>query len=174
MSLPTEVLIAETISAEDATQLVEDFEMIGLTADLREMSLRRSIDDIAWFVLAALPLQPFLDKLAEDFAADAYERLRAFVTGLLHRRRSSTGTRRLLILQDVRTGVQIVLEPDLPSESYQQLLSFDLSTIRRGPLHYDLRRGQWRSELDETDRAASQPPPQGFSPIAAEANVPER
>jgi hypothetical protein len=114
VSLPTEVLITETISAEDATQLVEDFEMIGLTADLREVSLRRSIDDIAWFVLAALLLQPFLDKLAEDFVADAYERINAFMTVLLHGRRSSTGTRRLLVLQDVLTGVQIVLEPDLP------------------------------------------------------------
>jgi hypothetical protein len=166
VSLSTEVLIAEAISAEDATQLVEDFGTIGLTAHLREVPPRRSMGDITWYVLAALPLQPFLDKLAQDFAADAYERLKTFVTRLLHRRRSSPGPQRLLVLQDVLTGVQIVLEPDLPPESYQQLLGFDLSAIRRGPLHYDLRRGQWRSELDEADKAASQPPPQGSSPTA--------
>ncbi|MGH3430202.1 MAG: hypothetical protein ACRDQZ_21980 [Mycobacteriales bacterium] len=160
MSLPTEVLIAETISAEEATQLVEDFETIGLTADLREVSPRRSMGDIAWFVLAALPLRPFLDKLAEDFATNAYERLKTFVTRLFRRRRSSTGMRQLLVLQDTLTGVQVVLEPDLPPESYQQLLHLDLSVIRRGPLHYDLRRGQWRSELDEADKAPS-PSPHG-------------
>lgn len=155
MSIYTKVLIAETILAEDAIQLVEDFETIGLTADLREVSPRRFMGDIAWFVLAVLPLQPFLDKLAEDFAADAYERLKTFATGFLLKRRSSTGPQRILVLQDTLTGVQVVLEPDLPPERYQQLLSFDLFTIRSGPLHYDLRRGQWRSELDEAERTTS-------------------
>jgi hypothetical protein len=51
VNLSVEVLIAETISAAEATQLVEDFETIGLTADVREVSPRRSMGDIAWFVL---------------------------------------------------------------------------------------------------------------------------
>jgi hypothetical protein len=157
VTLSTEALIAEAISAEEAAQLVEDFKTIGLTADLREVSPRRSMGDIAWFVLAALPLRSFLDKLAENFATDAYERLKVFVTRLLHLRRSSTGTQQLLVLQDTLTGVQVVLEPDLSPESYQQLLDFDLSTIRCGPLRYDLCRGRWRSELDEADKAASPP-----------------
>jgi hypothetical protein len=55
----------------------------------------------------------------------------------------------VLILQDKTTGVQVVLEPDLPDEAFEQLLVFDLAAIRRGPLHYDQRRRQWRSELDE-------------------------
>ena len=55
----------------------------------------------------------------------------------------------VLILQDKTTGVQVVLEPGLPDEAFEQLLVFDLAAIRRGPLHYDQRRRQWRAELDE-------------------------
>lgn len=63
----------------------------------------------------------------------------------------------ILVLQDTVTGVQVVLEPDLPADSYRQLLSFDLATVRRGPLHYDLHRRRWRSELDETPSTTNPP-----------------
>lgn len=52
-------------------------------------------------------------------------------------------------LQDSATGIQAALEPDLPDEAYQQLVSFDLTAIRHAPLHYDRHRGRWRSEVDE-------------------------
>jgi hypothetical protein len=57
--------------------------------------------------------------------------------------------KQILMLQDTDTGLRVVLEPDLPAESFRQLLSLDLTKFTHGPLHYDLARGRWRSELDE-------------------------
>ena len=65
----------------------------------------------------------------------------------------------MLLLQDSTTGIQVVLEPDLPAWAYQQLLSFDFATLRRGPLHYDQHRRRWRSELDEAENVTTSPPP---------------
>jgi hypothetical protein len=50
---------------------------------------------------------------------------------------------------DQITGVRIVLELDPRAESFRQLLAFDLGTVQRGLLHYDMHRQRWRSELDE-------------------------
>ena len=77
---------------------------------------------------------------------------RSDVTKILHRQPAADTPKPVLVLQDTLTGVQVVLEPDLPAESYQQLLSFDLSSVRHGPLHYDVHRRRWRSELDESRR----------------------
>lgn len=84
-------------------------------------------------------MQPFLSQLANDFADDAYVRLKAFVTKVLHRKQANPDdkTKQVLVLQDTKTGVRIVLEADLPAESYRQLLSFDLSEVTHGPVRYD-------------------------------------
>jgi hypothetical protein len=58
----------------------------------------------------------------------------------------------VLLLQDSTTGIQVVLEADLPDEASQKLLALDLSTIRRGPVHYDRHHHRWRSELDEAEQ----------------------
>ena len=160
MPLPADVLFAGKLSAEEAAQLAQEFEAVGLTADLREVSPRRSLGEIAWLVLAAVPLKPFFDQLAKDSAADAYQRLQSLVGKIFHGREpQATESPRVLLLQDSTTGVQVVLEPDLPAEAHHQLLTFDLATIHRGPLHYDRYRHRWRSELDEADRSTSPPPP---------------
>jgi hypothetical protein len=154
---PAEVLISEQISADEAVRIAAEFSSVGLTADLRVVAPKRSVGDIAWLLLAALPLQPFFNRLADDFADDVHERLKTFVTRVLRRQPSANRPKPVLVLQDTLSGVQVVLEPDLPAESYRQLLTFDLSTVRRGPLHYDLHRRRWRSELDE-ERSTTSPP----------------
>ena len=53
------------------------------------------------------------------------------------------------MLQDTTTGLQIILDHDLPADGYRQLLTLDLSPFRLGPLHYDHVQHRWRSELDE-------------------------
>jgi hypothetical protein len=149
VSEPADVLIAEPIAADEAAEIAAAFGSVGLTADLRIVSTKRSLADLTWLVLAAIPLQPFFNRLAEDLADDAHQRLKTFVTRVLRRPAAANQPKPVLILQDTITGVQVVLEPDLPADSYRQLLSFDLATVRRGPLHYDAHRRRWRSELDE-------------------------
>jgi hypothetical protein len=144
------VLIAEQISDHDTGALVAGCKSIGITADVRVIPPRRSLSEAAWLLLMVLPLQHFFGRLAEDAADDIHERLRIFVHQVL-RRRSAKPEKRVLVLQDADTGLRVVLEPDLPAESYRQLLSLDLTTVRRGPLHYDRQHRRWRSELDEQD-----------------------
>jgi hypothetical protein len=157
VTLLAEVLVADKLSAEEAARLSHDFEEIGLTTDVREVSPRRSLD-LAWVILAAVPWKPFIDKLAQEFASDAYHRLKSVMTRIFDRRRCSPATeQRSLVLQDTLTGIQIVLEPDLPPESYRQLLGVDLASLQQGPLHYDQHRQQWRVQLGEA--AQTTPPP---------------
>ena len=157
MSEPANVLIAEPISADETAEIAAAFGSIGLSADLRIVSPKRSLADLTWLILASIPLQPFFNRLAEDVADDMHQRLKTFVTRVLHRPVAANQAKPVLVLQDTLSGVQVVLEPDLPAESYRQLLSYDLTTVRRGPLHYDVHRGRWRSELDETPSTTNPP-----------------
>lgn len=149
VSITADVLVAEQVSDVEAERIGAEFAAIGVQPELLAAAPKRSLSDIAWLVLAALPMQPFFDHLAEDIADDVHGRLKAFVKGVLGGRSARVVPKPVLVLQDTRTGIQIVFEPDLPTESYRDLLSLDLATVGRGPLHYDMHRGRWRSELDE-------------------------
>ena len=156
MPVCASVLFASDLSDQAAAQLIEDFQSVGVTAELRQVSPRRGLGEIAWLALAVVPLKPFFDQLTKDFADDAYQRLKTFIARLFRLHPPPpTEPPRVLLLQDSTTGIQVVLEPDLPARAYQQLLSFDFAALRRGPLHYDQHRRRWRSELDEADNPTS-------------------
>ena len=158
MPVCASVLFASDLSDRVAAQLIEDFQSVGVTAELRQVSPRRALGEIAWLALAVVPLKPFFDQLTKDFAADAYQHLKTFIARVFRLHPSpATEPATVLLLQDSATGIQVVLEPDLPARAYQQLLSFDFATLRRGPLHYDQHRRRWRSELDEADDVTSPP-----------------
>ena len=61
------------------------------------------------------------------------------------RRSNPGGQERTLVLQDTATGLQVVLEPDLPIEAYRQLVTLDLSSLHGGPARYDRSRNAWQS-----------------------------
>lgn len=118
---------------------------------------------LTWIVLAVLPLQAFLAALGSKMADDAYAQLRVLVKRLAAGRRQAADADAgpaqppaPLVLLDRGTGLRIVLEADLPADAYRQLTALDLSQFGAGPVHYDLARGRWRSELDE---AAAPPGP---------------
>jgi hypothetical protein len=102
-------------------------------------------------VLAALPLQAFLGGLGAEVAKGTYEGLKRLI-GVVGDQAEQTGSNQVLVLEDPTSRLQIVLEADLPTDAYRQLVGLDLSTIRQGPLHYDRQRSEWRSELDEWRR----------------------
>lgn len=153
MAVHADVFVDKPIAAAEVDRIAAQFAAIGLTTDLRVAAPRRSLEDVTLVILAALPFQPFVSQLATDFADDAYARLKAFATNVLHRKKpadaGAEAPKDVLVLQDTATGVRVVLEPDLPAESYRQLLSLDLTKFAQGPVHYDLARKRWRSELDE-------------------------
>jgi hypothetical protein len=153
--IAAEVFVAEQVTDRDADVIVAGCASLGITAKLRILPPRRSVSEVAWLLLVALPLQRFFGRLAENAADDAHERLRVFVNQVL-RRRPARPKKCVLTLEDPDTKLQIVLEPDLPAESYRQLLSLDLTTVQRGPLHYDRQHRRWCPEHDEPDDSAAQ------------------
>jgi hypothetical protein len=112
----------------------------------------RGPEELEWLVLASLPLQAFLKGLGDAAVKDAYTGLKGLV-GRLHKGENATLSAVTapapLVLSDIDSGLRIVFDADLPVEAYRQLRELDLSTFRIGPLHYDVARQRWRSELDE-------------------------
>lgn len=154
--LTAEVQVAADLPDDDRHQLIDDLRSLGLNPTTKTALLHRGVSDIVpWLVLIALPLQPFLNTLVEKLASDTYTGLKALVVRVFrHRHEPEDGTR-VLILEDTVTGVQVVLEPDLPAEGYHQLQRLDLSTITRGPLRYDRSKREWRCEFDEPLRTSA-------------------
>jgi hypothetical protein len=150
-----EVLVVGPLGSGGSGELVRAFEEVGLAVVVREVPPRRGLEDLAWLALVAIPLKPFYEELAKNATADGYRRLKSVVTVVFRRARGEESSRkgapdpRVLVFQDTATGVQVVIEPNLPDESYQQLLALDLSVFRHGPVHYDRHQRRWRSELDE-------------------------
>jgi hypothetical protein len=114
------------------------------------ISARRGLEQLQWLVLATLPLHAFLSGLGSAAAQDIAQGLKRLVGRVGGATRTTaTSQQQVLVLQDVATRLQVVLEADLPVEAYQALVMLDLSVFQQGPVHYDRHRGRWRSELDD-------------------------
>ncbi len=156
------------VSEQDERLLLDVLSDCGADGQVETIGVHRGESTtLTWIVLAALPLQAFLSGLGSKAAEDTYAKLRAVVRRLANGHRTPEAAAPAeqkppasspapLILLDSDTGLQIVLEADLPSDAYRDLVAMDLSRFRVGPLHYDQTRKRWRSELDE---AAAGPPP---------------
>ena len=158
-ALTAEVLHDDRIGDDDEQSILAALTACGVAARARVIPPRRDTQTLTWLMLISLPLQSFLSAAGEKFAADAYERFTRAVGRLLGRHRQAedtpgTGDPPVLVLQDPATGLRIVLEPDLPDETHEQLRALDLSRYRFGPLHYDRTLHRWRSELDEAYAAS--------------------
>ena len=147
--LTADLLVDTEVSAEQERLLVDGVARLGVAARARVVPARRGLGELSWLVLVSLPLQAFLTAVGSRLAEDAYHGLRDLVTRLISRDRPAAGGQRPMVLRDTATGLQVVLEPDLPDDGYRQLLGLDLSQFRLGPVHYDRSLGRWRSELDE-------------------------
>jgi hypothetical protein len=159
-SLPADIFIDGQLSAEREDLIVGALTALGVSVRVRILPPRRSASDLQWLVLAALPLQAFLTSIGGKIADDAYKGFQNAVRKLLHREHTAErSAARPMVLQDTASGLQIVLDHDLPADGYQELLSLDLSRFRLGPLHYDRAQQRWRSELDE-----AAPPPDSAAP----------
>ncbi|MFK4065637.1 hypothetical protein [Streptomyces sp. NPDC029674] len=158
-----ELLLDREVPEELRQELVAAFDGLGAPP----VRVRRTLDhrgaaDVPWIVLASLPLQAFLSGLGAEAVKDAYEAFKGLVRRTA-RPASSPGAGALgeapeapparearpMVLRDAVTGLDVVLEPDLPAEAYETLTTLDLSDFTMGPLHYDRALSRWRSVLDE-------------------------
>ncbi|MFI1678356.1 hypothetical protein [Streptomyces sp. NPDC020607] len=166
--LRAELLLDREVPDELRRELVAAFEGLGAPpVRVRHTVDHRGAVDVPWIVLASLPLQAFLTGLGAEAVKDAYDAFRGVVRrtarpassrdaalpgqrdARLSRDAREEGAARPIVLQDATTGLDIVLEPDLPAEAYEQLTALDLTEFSVGPLHYDRDRARWRSVLDE-------------------------
>ena len=154
-SLAAEILVTAEVSPEQEQAIVETFGALGVAARARTVPTRRGVGELQWLVLATLPLHAFLTALGTTLAQDVSQGLKRLVSHGLGTRHEAASPPPVLVLQDAATRLQVVLEADLPTGAYPALLSLDLSTFQKGPLHYDRHAGRWRSELDESQRRSS-------------------
>jgi hypothetical protein len=98
---------------------------------------RRGFGELPWLVLISLPLHAFLTSVGSKLAEAAYQGLKHAVGRLLGRDRVLPAAEqpRPLVLQDTASGLQVILEVDLPDAAYQQLVTLDLAKFQLGPLH---------------------------------------
>jgi hypothetical protein len=150
--LKAEVLVAASVPPDKEQALVQAFRAVGVAVRTRVIPPRRGVGDLQWLVLATLPLQAFLGGLGSEVAKGTYEGLKRLVAVVVGDQPEPARPGQVLVLDDPTSRLQIVLEADLPTDAYRQLVELDLSAIRQGPLHYDRQRSRWRSELDEWRR----------------------
>jgi hypothetical protein len=146
-----DVVLDGHVPVDQQQALVDALAALGVRAHAKVLPARRGLGELHWLVLVSLPLQAFLSSVGSKLAEDAYQGFTRAIDRLLgHGQEQPAGEQpRPLVLQDTSSGLQVVLEADLPDAAYQQLVGLDLSRFRLGPLHYDRQRRRWRSELDE-------------------------
>jgi hypothetical protein len=147
--LTADIFLDADVPSDREQSLVESLAALGVTGQAKVVPVRRALGQLHWLVLIALPLQAFLSTVGRQAAEDAYQGFRKVVRGLLTRGEPEAKAPRPIVFQDTSTGIQVVLEPDLPDDGYEQLLRLDLSQFRLGPVLYDRTQGRWRSQLDE-------------------------
>jgi hypothetical protein len=146
------LFVVPDLGPDEEQALANALRDLGIEPQVRALPARRSADQVAWLVLAMLPLNSFLTALGTKAGEDGYHWLRS-VIGRLAPKRVAESTAPLVI-QDPGTGLQVVLPPDLPAQAYTQLLALDLTRFRLGPVYYDKQADHWRSLLDEAVDAA--------------------
>lgn len=149
-TLTADVFVVPEFAEGQERPLVEAFTSLGFSTRTRVVPERRAAEQLTWLVLAALPLQAFLSGIGGKIGEDGYRGLKNTVQAVLGRH--AVPPPAPLVLQDSTSGLQIVLDHDLPEEGYRQLLDLDLSQFRLGPVRYDPVQCRWRSELDEARR----------------------
>jgi hypothetical protein len=148
-ALHAELLLHREVSDELEDQLVAMFRGFGFSTECRRELAYRGAAELGWVALAALPLHAFLSGIASEAIRDVYVSVKKLAARKTRNNGQPAVSQYPLVLQDAGSGLQIILEDDLPIEAYQQLIKLDLTAYRIGPLHYDRHRRAWRSELDE-------------------------
>jgi hypothetical protein len=149
--LIAEIFFDEHIPAAQERGLVDALAALGVRTRVKVVPARRGLGELHWLVLVTVPLQAFLSSVGSKFAEGAYQSLKHAVRRLLghEQEQPAAEVARPLVLQDIASELQVVLEADLPDAAYQQLVGLDLAKFQLGPLHYDRHQRRWRSELDE-------------------------
>lgn len=144
--MDVDLLVSRLVSPGDVDEIEQAFSDVGLRPTPHMVAPRRGPEELSWLVVAALPLSSFLTSLGAKMAEDSYKALRQLTRRVLT---TTSGAKPLtLVLEDLASGTQVVLESDLPDDSYRTLLAADFAGHAGGRIHYDRGRGQWVGSED--------------------------
>ncbi|MGP4045236.1 hypothetical protein [Streptomyces sp. 2A115] len=150
---PADLFVDENTPPGHETPLADALTSMGFTVRARAVPTRRPIEQLAWIMLIALPLQAFAGALGSKAAEDTHRLLRNAVAKVARRDSGTPGPSAdrvgTVVLQDPATGLQVILGPHLDEAAYRRLRALDLSQYTDGPVRYDPAEGRRLSDVDE-------------------------
>lgn len=143
-----DVLIDERGPDAGSAELRQYLDLLGLAprARIRTMPAERGVEAVHWTMLLVVVLTAFLAAIGTRLGNDAYHGLTRVIRQAMDRRPAEEDTRCLIVARDRDSGIEIILEPDLPAEALRQLSK--LTEPARGPVRWDRRARRWRSPTD--------------------------
>jgi len=139
-----EVFLDSSAPAEDVAAVREAFNEAGLMATVRPSYKRKGIGDFPWVVMISVPLMAFLTGFANAAGKDAYDKLKKPVCAIWAKRTKNSGTSGSFTIVDTKSGVSVLLDPDIPGDAYDALAKLDIDSLRgTGVLKYDKDEKRW-------------------------------
>jgi hypothetical protein len=59
------------------------------------------------------------------------------------RRDEQPAQERIVLVEDGRSSIPAIVEPDLPDDAYELLFQLQIESQRRHPLRFDREKGRW-------------------------------
>ena len=139
-----EVLLDSSATPEEVGVVKQAFTDVGLTAKVRPSYERRGIGDLPWIVMVSVPLTAFLTAFAAEAGKDVYKKLKRLVRTIWDKRTKTSGPSGSFIIRDVKSGIWVLLDPDIPDDAYSALSELDLESLQgSGVLRYDKNQKGW-------------------------------
>lgn len=130
-------------SDQEVRALEELFRSVDIEAEIKAGVLDLS-EATPWVLIIVVSWMPFVKRLAELAAEDAYVALKDFVRRARDARRFSEAPDGTIELDDTDSAVSVKgLTPSLPDEAYRSLLKLDLGALPSGFLGWDPYEGAW-------------------------------
>jgi hypothetical protein len=139
-----EILLDSSATPEEVGVVREAFTDAGLTAKVRPSYERRGTGDLPWVVMVSVPLTAFLTAFAAEAGKDAYKGLKRLVRTIWDKRTKTSGPSGSFTIIDIKSGIWVLLDPDIPDDAYSALSELDLDSLQgSGVLKYDKNQEGW-------------------------------
>lgn len=139
-----EVSLDSSALAEDVAAVKEAFNDAGLMATVRPSFERKGIGDFPWIVMVSAPLTAFLTAFAAAAGKESYEGLKKLVRTIWAKRTKTSGPSGSFTIVDSKSGVWVLLDPDIPDDAYSALTKLDFDSLQGpGVLKYDKDEKRW-------------------------------
>jgi hypothetical protein len=142
-----ELRLSRQLPVHAETDVLRFFGRFGTVGEHRRPHPYRG-PAIDCLVLAAVPLQAFLQNLGTLTGGDAYGAFKSLIKRIRHDESHQHPSKKpdpSIVLQDTNSGLQIVVRFGLPEIAFRQLLELDLHQFNAGQVIFDQDLGCWRA-----------------------------